>query len=44
MEDVEACDDLEPDEEGESEQDRSYKGVELRLVPTIPKLGLGVLG
>jgi hypothetical protein len=31
-------------EEEEAEQDRSKRGVVLRVLPTIPKLGLGVTG
>jgi len=32
------------DEEDEAPQVRLYKGVVLRVVPTMPKLGLGVVG
>lgn len=32
------------EEEEEAEQERSKRGVVLRVLPTIPKLGLGVTG
>lgn len=44
LDDVELCEVAELDEDEDPEQERSYKGVVLRVVPTTPKLGLGVVG
>lgn len=39
-----AVEDAAAEEEEEAEQERSKRGVVLRVLPTIPKLGLGVTG
>lgn len=44
LEDIAVCEIAESDKDEELEQERSYNGMVFRVVPTTPKLGLGVVG